>query len=163
MMANLADIADIIAAAGVIASLLFLAFELRVQNRETGLANWRHLLETLTEFKATTNDPVMADLIIRGQKDYSALSEQEKLSFGNWLEQGIHIIGNFEKHSGTVPRAMKDLDIAVHNLMLDHLRSPGAREWWAEAKPKGRFMPNTAANIQRMQQDGRAPKGPHLG
>ncbi|MEO0485818.1 MAG: hypothetical protein AAF092_07890 [Pseudomonadota bacterium] len=162
MIQTLAAIADLVAAAGVIASLLFLAFELRVQNRETGLANWRHLLESLTAFKATTNDPVMADLIMRGSADYAGLSAAEKLTYGNWLEQGIHIIGNFDKHSGTVPRAMRDLDIAVHNLMLDHLRSPGARQWWAQAKPRGRFMPTTAATIDKMQEEGRQPKGPHL-
>ena len=162
MIPDLAAIADLVAAAGVIASLLFLAFELRIQNRETGLANWRHLLESLTAFKATTNDPAMADLIMRGNADYAGLSPAEKLAYGNWIEQGIHIIGNFDKHSGTVPRAMRDLDIAVHNLMLDHLGSPGARQWWAEAKPRGRFMPATAATIDLMQQETRQPKGPHL-
>ncbi|MEL6549215.1 MAG: hypothetical protein AAFQ54_03110 [Pseudomonadota bacterium] len=105
----------------------------------------------------------MADLITRGQADYSALTPAEKLAFGNWLEQGIHIIGSFEKHSGTVPRAMRDVSLATHNLMLDHLRTPGARQWWQEARPRGRFMPNTARAIDRMQAEGVAPIGPHLG
>jgi hypothetical protein len=162
MLSSLADIADLIAAAGVIGSLLFLAFELRIQNRETGLANWRHLLETLTDFKATTNDPHVADLVVRGNADFHALSPADQLAYGNWLEQGIHIIGNFEKHTGTVPAAMTDLHLAIHNLMLDHLRSPGARQWWAQSKPRGRFLPATVANIDRMQEDGRQPVGPHL-
>jgi hypothetical protein len=161
MLSTLAAVADLIAAAGVIASLLFLAFELRAQNRETGLANWRHLLENLTAFKASTNDLALADLITRGHADYHALSPAEQLTYGNWLEQGIHIIGNFEKHTGTVPRAFEDLDLAVHNLMLDHLHSPGARAWWASSKPRGRFMPATVATIERMQEEGRQPVGPH--
>jgi hypothetical protein len=53
----------------VIGSLVFLAFELRVQNRETGFKNWRKLQMSLTDFKAVTNDPQMADLVTRGHAD----------------------------------------------------------------------------------------------
>ena len=162
MLSTLADIADLIAAAGVIASLLFLAVQLREQNRETGLNNWRQLLESLTRFKATTNDPYMADLIVRGNADFHALSPPERLSYGNYLEQGIHIIGNFDKHTGTVPRQLRDLNLAVHNLMHDHLRSPGAKQWWTWARPHGRFMPATARTIARMQAPGTTFIGPHL-
>ena len=158
---QLAALADVLAALGVIGSLLFVAFQMRAANRETGLNNWRQLLESLTTFKATTNDPYMADLIVRGNADYTALSEAEKLSYGNYIEQGIHIIGNFEKHTGTVPRQMRDLNLAVHNLMHDHLRSPGARQWWAATKPHGRFMPNTVLNIEKMQHPDTTFIGPH--
>ncbi len=160
-LSQLAAIADLLAAAGVIASLLFLAFQMREANRETGLNNWRQLLESLTHFKATTNDPYMADLVVRGDADYRALSPAEKLTYGNYLEQGIHIIGNFEKYTGTVPRQMKDLDLAVHNLMHDLLRSPGAKQWWAEWKPRGRFMPATVKTIERIQAEGSTFLGPH--
>lgn len=162
MLSTFAAVADLLAAAGVIGSLIFLAMQLREQNRETGLKNWRELLVSLTEFKASANDPHMADVIVRGAADYHALSAADRLTYGLYLEQGIHIIGNFDKHSGTVPRQLRDLDLAVHNLMLDHLNSPGARAWWAESKPKGRFMPVTAATIDRMLENGRKPIGPHL-
>lgn len=162
MLPTLAAIADLVAAAGVIGSLLFLAFQLREQNRETGLNNWRELLETLTDYKGITNEAYMADLIVRGHSDFHGLSPSEQLSFGLYMEQGIHIIGNFEKHSGTVPRQMKDLHFAVHNLMLDHLDSPGARAWWVLSKPKGRFMPATAARIDGILSSDQSPIGPHL-
>ncbi len=162
MLSTLADIADLLAAAGVIASLIFLGVQLRDQNRETGLNNWRELLVTLTDFKAVTNDPYMADLVTRGHLDYHALNAAERTTFGNYLEQGIHIIGNFEKHSGTVPSQMQDLRYPVHNLMLDHLATPGARAWWIESKPKGRFLPSTVATIEAVQAEGAVPIGPHL-
>jgi hypothetical protein len=163
MLTTLAGIADLLAAAGVIGSLIFLGVQLRDQNRETGLNNWRELLVTLTDFKGITNDPRMAELVVRGHADYQALSAAERLSFGMYLEQGIHIIGNFDKHSGTVPGQMKDLHYPVQNLMLDHIATPGARAWWAESKPKGRFLPATAATIDRLQAEGVEPIGPHLG
>jgi hypothetical protein len=162
MLPTLAAIADLIAAAGVIGSLLFLAVQLREQNRETGLNNWRELLVTLTDFKAATNDHALADLVVRGNADYHGLSAPERMTYGLYLEQGIHIIGNFQKHSGTVPRMMRDLDLAVQNLMLDLLAHPGARAWWKESKPKGRFMPATVRTIEAAMEEGRVPVGPHL-
>jgi hypothetical protein len=78
MLRTLATIVDLVAAADVIGSLLFLAFQLREQNREISLG------------------------------------------------------------------------------------TPGAREWRAEAKPKGRFMPATVRNIEAAQAEGRVPMGPHL-
>lgn len=162
MLPTLAAIADLVAAAGVIGSLLFLAFQLREQNRETGLNNWRELLVSLTTFKAATHDPVLADLVVRGNADYRALSPPEQMTYGLYLEQGIHIIGNFEKHAGTVPRMMKDLNYAVQNLMLDLLAHEGARAWWVDSKPKGRFMPTTARAIDAALAEGRVPIGPHL-
>jgi hypothetical protein len=162
MLTFLADIADLLAAAGVIASLLFLAVQLRDQNRETRLKNWRELQVSLTQFKAVTNDLAMADLVARGQEDFDALSPGEKLAFGLYLEQGIHIIGNFDKHLGTVPKQFEHLNYAVHNTMLDLLSSPGARAWWKESKPRGRFLPSTAALIDKLQDAGARPVGPHL-
>jgi len=162
MLPTLAAIADLVAAAGVIGSLLFLAIQLREQNRETGLSNWRALLVTLTNFKAATNDPALADLVVRGNADFHGLSPAERMSYGLYLEQGIHIIGNFQKHSGTVPRMMQDLHLAVHNLMLDLLAHPGARDWWADSKPKGRFMPATVTTIETALAEGARPIGPHL-
>ena len=162
MLTVLADIADLLAAAGVIGSLIFLGLQLREQNRETGLNNWRELLVTLTDFKGITNDPYMADLVVRGHENYHALSQTEQLSYGLYLEQGIHIIGNFEKHSGTVPSQMKDLHFPVRNLMLDHIGTPGARAWWKESKPLGRFLPATVEMIDRLQAPGQRPQGPHL-
>ena len=162
MLTTIANIADLLAAAGVIGSLIFLGLQLREQNRETGLNNWRELLITLTDFKGITSDPQMADLVLRGHEDYHALGPAEKLSFAMYLEQGIHIIGNFEKHSGTVPTQMKDLHYPIRNLMLDHLATPGARAWWAESKPRGRFLPSNVEMIDRLQQPGQIPEGPHL-
>lgn len=147
---QLADIADLVAAVGVIGSMLFLAYELRISNRETKLANWRQLLDSFREYKATTNDLEFSEFITRGHKDYQSLTDYEKRSFGQYLEQGIHVIGNISKHRGWVPPELTGLQGAVDNTMLDMLNSPGARQWWAEYKPKGKLMPKTYAIIDEL-------------
>lgn len=162
MLSILANIADLLAAAGVIASLLFLAIELRVQNRETELKTWRELQMALADFKTVTNDPHMADLVERGHTDYAALSDAEKRAFGLFMEQGVQAIGLFRQHTGTVPKQFEHLHSAVRNTLLDHVATSGARAWWAESKPRGRFLPSTAELIDELQAPDAKPTGPHV-
>ena len=42
----------------------------------------------------------------------ASLSEAEKLSFGLYLEQGVHILGNFLKHNDSLPRKLVGLEQA---------------------------------------------------
>lgn len=153
---TLANIADLLAAFGVIASLVFLAVELRISNREARMANWRQLLESLRQYKAISNDPHMADLIERGEADYHALGPAERRSYGMYVEQGIHVIGNFSKHTGKVPVELTGLDGAVDSLFRDLLTTPGARAWWAETRGRKRFLPMTHRMIDELLEAGDA-------
>ena len=121
ILSQFADIADLIAAFGVIGSLLFLAFELRLSNKETRMSNWRQLLDSFREFKAVTNDVAFSELIERGNINYDDLSAAEKRSYGQYLEQGIHVIGNFSKHRGGIPMELDGLQSAVDNSLIDLL------------------------------------------
>lgn len=44
MLSQIADIADLIAAAAIIVSLLFVAYEVRLNRKQAELANWRETL-----------------------------------------------------------------------------------------------------------------------
>jgi len=149
-LSQAANIADLIAALGVIGSLLFLAFELRLSNKETRMSNWRQLLDSFRDYKAITNDVSFSDLIERGNTSYDGLTAAEKRSYGQYLEQGIHVIGNFSKHRGGIPVELSGLQAAVGNSLLDLLNNRGAQQWYAEYKPKGKLMPETFRNIDEM-------------
>jgi len=142
-LSQLAPTADIIAAIGVILSLIFLAYELRQNRKQSELANWRDLLESLSTFKGLTNDLEFSEFLERAEKDYHALTPAEQRSFGMYLEQGIHIIGNFAKHNDTIPNKLVGMEDAIHSLLRDLLNTHGARAWCFETKPKRRFMPQT--------------------
>ena len=146
-LAVLADIADLLAALGVIASLLFLALEVRRTNRDTRQANWRALLDSYREFKGLTNDLEFAAFIMRAREDYRALTPAERLSFEHYQEQGIHVMGNFFKHASTMPGQLTGLTEAVEVCMAEHLQGPGTRDWYADNKARGRLMPATYRNI----------------
>jgi hypothetical protein len=149
-LTQIAAFADIAAAIGVILSLVFLAYELRLTRKQSELSNWRDLLQSVSDFKKTSNDLSFAAFLERANQDYDALSPAEQHSFGHYLEQGIHIYGNFIKHNDTVPRKLVGLEEAVNRSLHDLLSTPGARAWYAQAKPKGRLMPQTYVMIDQV-------------
>lgn len=139
----LADLADVIAAAAIVLSLIFVGYELHQNRTQAELANWRELLETLVAYKGMTHDAEFAEFVTRAHADYEILSDAEQLRFGMYLEQGIHIFGNFLKHNDALPRKLDGLEDAVTNMFVDLLTTPGGQAWWEEAQTRGRFMPST--------------------
>lgn len=142
-LSSIADIADLIAAAAIILSLVFVGYELHLTRKQTELTNWRELLGALTDYKAATNDLAFAEFLFRAHQDYGSLSEAEKMSFGLFLEQGVHIYRNFLKHNDSLPRKLLGLETAITNTYGEMLSTPGGATWWAEAHERGRFMPDT--------------------
>ena len=142
-LSSIADIADLIAALAIIVSLAFVAFELRMTRKQSELSNWREVLQTFTDYKSATNDIAFAAFLVRAHQDYTALDPAEKMSFGLFLEQGIHIGGNFLKHNDSLPRKLVGLDEAIMNTLAEMLTTPGGAAWWAEAHDRKRFMHDT--------------------
>ncbi len=142
-LSNIADFADLIAAVAIVVSLIFVGYELHQTRVQSELSNWRDILKSMTDFKAVTNDVTFAEMVTRGQADYAGLSDAEKLSFGLYLEQGIHIFGNFLKHNDSLPQKLTGREDAIGAHFRDLLDTPGGRIWWDEAQADGRFMPET--------------------
>ncbi|MEO9825515.1 MAG: hypothetical protein ABJF50_13945 [Paracoccaceae bacterium] len=142
-LSDLASMADIIAAAAIIVSLIFVGVQLRLTRIQSELGNWRDVLQQLTDYKGITNDMAVAELVTKGHADLDDLDPAERLSFGLYLEQGIHIYGNFLKHNNSLPRKLVGLDGAIKNSLAEMLTTPGGAAWWTEAHERGRFMPET--------------------
>lgn len=140
---SISVIADTVAAAAIVLSLCFVAWELHQTRVQSELSNWREILASLTAFKSITNDLAYAEFLTRAHADYHALSDAEKLSFSKYCEQGVHIIGNFLKHNESLPRKLDGLDKAVGVHFAELLTTPGGAAWWEEAQQRGIFMPGT--------------------
>ncbi len=149
----LSVIADIVAALAIVLSLCFVAWELHQTRVQSELSNWREILASLTEFKAITNDLGYAEFLIRAHGDYHALSEAEKLSFGKYCEQGVHIVGNFLKHNESLPRKLEGLEQAIAVHFAELLTTPGGAAWWVEAQKRGIFMPGTYTVTNKLLAD----------
>lgn len=127
-------IAQIVASFAVVGSLLFLGFEVRRNAKQTRLANWESSIDRFNTLWARTNDLALADIVVRGRKGLSNLTETERLAFGHYHEE---MVISYESMTvrGDHPLVESKQLIA---LGLKHLRFhfgfPGAREWWEEWK-----------------------------
>lgn len=72
-------IGEILGAGGVIVSLVYLAIQIRVQNRETRLAAMHEISTAFREAYTAFNDGEIADIFVRGNSDFASLSDTEKV------------------------------------------------------------------------------------
>ncbi len=140
-LTELADLADVLAALGVIASLIFVAFEIRKNTTQSRLANWGSLVDRYNEVYSQTDDIQVANLVAKGRKDYHALSEGERISFGHYLEQmclaneGLLTLAEVQVHG-------KEENFALFRKHIRfHLGFKGAREWFDEFEQQRGFPP----------------------
>ncbi|UCE32117.1 MAG: hypothetical protein JSW68_04080 [Burkholderiales bacterium] len=126
----LADLADLLAALGVISSLVFVAFEIRKSSEQARLSNWNSVLSGLREHKRRTDDPRVADLIVRGRADFEGLSEADKLAFGFWMEELIQCFDGLIVHQNSIAVSPDESRRAAVGAFAMHFSFPGCRAWY---------------------------------
>ncbi len=126
---TLGNLGDFIGGIAVIATLAYLAFQMR-QNTETVRANSvRELTESILSATAALIEAENADVYLRGAQSYSSLTVEERFRFGL-------LVGMFVARLDTVleyrQRGMVDDEYVVFH--ADAIRiiftNPGVREWW---------------------------------
>ena len=85
----IADYADVLAALGVILSLVFVAAQVRQNTTQLKQGPRDQLLDRLNTFHATALDKEVAATIVKGQQSYESLNETERLAFEGWMHQFI--------------------------------------------------------------------------
>ena len=123
-------IAEGVGAAGVIASLLYLAVQVRSSTRASAVEAKLRTAEMLHVFiDRLIRDPELNDIYLRGLGDIESLSKSDYYRFTNlalnsfWLFSANHFqyrTGALSENDWFEPRA----------IMLYWLRRPGCRVWW---------------------------------
>jgi len=127
-----ADVAQIIAALAVVASLIFVALELNQNNRLEKIRQRSDRVGGLQAYKVLSVDPVFAEILNRGRASYSALQPHEKLAFSHYMEIAIPAIMSLKLFSDmSAVGAANAVNFSDRNMraLIDH---PGVREWWVE-------------------------------
>ena len=123
---------EILGAVAVIASLIYLAGQVRASTRfarseaETEFQNrWNAMLDSLW---ASTEG---ASIFRRGLQSAALLSQDERVVFANFLGKmaDVQRIGMRMHEKGLL---RDDLYEAANNAVASAFRAPGSREWWAE-------------------------------
>ena len=127
----IAAVGEIVGATAVVVTLLFVAREIRQNNRALSVAalrdttaQWNHWSEML----ATSSD--LADIVVRGNNAYDSLSSGEKMRYGAYVQA---FFDNVESYRALVTehRLERNLDVLI-SITRRRLASAGFRRWWAE-------------------------------
>jgi hypothetical protein len=137
---DLGSIGELIAAVATIATLIYLARQLRANTAAVqGDSRRATRASSSASNLLIASDPAVAALFNTGLKDFGALSPDQRTQFafllaeqiGAW--QGIHE----EFESGLVELHIVD---ATGRAYVKFLLTPGGREWWATYR--GSFAPS---------------------
>jgi hypothetical protein len=137
------EFADLLAAFGVIASVLFLAWEMRKSTEQSRLTNWHATHSATREHKRRTDDPYVADVVDRGRANFDALSSSEQVTFGYWMEEWIQAIEGLTVTSSATSKRYDDINRVAIEVMAATFAYPGCRTWWQQSGLSDRWPKKT--------------------
>ncbi len=123
-------VGEILGALGVIVSLVYLATQIRTQNRESRAAavnewtnQWNQFLVSFAEH------PNLSEVWIKGIYDFSALNPTEVVQFSSHLGRIFRVGENiYDQYKQGLfdPKTWR----GVERTLADVARFPGAKAWW---------------------------------
>ena len=140
-LAQITVLAELFAAAGVIASLIFAAFEIRKNAAQTRQANWGNAADRFNAVYSQTGDIELAKLVVKGKQSYHDLSEAEKVSFGHYLEQICIAIEALLVHGESLAHGREVMMALAKKHLAFHLGFPGSRQWYDEFDQQRGYPP----------------------
>jgi len=130
----LSAIGQMVAAIGVIPSLIYLAVQIREQNKERRRAGINILTVQWSDLvKSAQESREFAALFLQGVQSFHSLDAPDKLRFTAFFTRFIrNCEGMFIYYrDGALEKALWD---EVERTITDYFAYPGVREWWATRK-----------------------------
>ena len=132
-ISEIAAIADVLAAIGVIASLLFVAFQVRLNTKATRNQHWLSAFDRIADSFSRPLDEQVASTVSKGKKNFNELSVPEKETFGAWALE--YIVG-VNRNVAFGRQGLLDPEVSA--MASRHLtwffKYPGTRQWWRDAE-----------------------------
>jgi len=124
-----ADLADLLAALGIIATVIFLALQIRQNTKAIENTRWESYLDRLANSFVRPMDERVATVILKGSRSFSALSDTEKLVYSAWADEYIlsaALLLTYRDHAvlGSATTNTGDRRLAWF------FGVPGNLEWW---------------------------------
>ena len=129
----LGAVGEVIGAVAIIASLMYLATQIRTSSKIAKAQSQRELLNTYSFFSPTANDPELSEIVRKGLSDFESLSANEKVRFDSWLHPLINQI------EAVFRMYRQDLIEEVSyegykGALLSLIVCKGGRQWWESAQ-----------------------------
>lgn len=123
-------VSELVGAAGVIASLLYLAIQVRASTRASAVEAKLESTRLLNDFiDSLIQAPELNDLYLRGLADIESLSKTDYYRFSNMALKAFWFFsaGYFQHRMGTLGA---DDWHELRAVLQYWLRKPGCRVWW---------------------------------
>jgi hypothetical protein len=128
-------IAELSGAAGVIASLVYLATQIRHSTRNERARAFQEIFSSHNAHNHEMFGVHNGELIVAGLRDLSVLSGAERLRFDHLMIGYLNAVEATIFSKGALLLGDETLENWAYVLLTRFLPYPGLREWWNEAKP----------------------------
>ncbi|MGR8949745.1 MAG: hypothetical protein ACU84Q_17015 [Gammaproteobacteria bacterium] len=124
------SIAEVVGALGVVVSLLYLALQIRMQNRQTRLEIVNELARQRNEYSGNIADNgELAEIWFRGLSSYDELPELERVRFSAHIARMVRVMESLYQHRTEDQFAGENWD-AFERYIRDVFSYEGAQQWW---------------------------------
>lgn len=135
---TLARLGEFLGGAAVLVSLIYLAIQIRQGNRQVEhntrsleIATYQSITSDLNQFRALlVTHPDLGRIYLQGLREPGALSGEEQFRFRGLMQT---LFGNLELMYRVRQAGLLRLD-SQDATLLGVAVSPGAREWWKQAR-----------------------------
>ena len=127
-------IGQVAAAVGLVPSLIYLAIQIREQNRANRRASLDlHSTQQIELIRAINESPDFGFIYLRGLHDFESLDPVSRLRFGAYLMRVFRYWDGIYFHytDGAMPSPFWQ---SVKRQMQDVVAYPGVQTWWASRK-----------------------------
>lgn len=124
-----ADLADLLAAIGIIATVIFLALEIRQNTKAVENTRWESYLDRLASSFARPMDERIAAIILKGSQSFNALGDTEKLIYSAWADEYILSAALLFTYQDQAVLGSMTTSTANRRLAW-FFGLPGNLEWW---------------------------------
>jgi len=141
----------VLANLGVIASLIFLAIEIRDSSIQARIATTQEVVAQRTQWRELiAADETLSDIYRRGLEDYQGLSPTEQIRFGVLMESFMFkLSANIQARDASLVGLNPDFEArSLEGDLLRMLDRPGFRQWWLAADRRG-----IPSNVVRMAEE----------
>ena len=128
----LGAIGEIVGAIAVVATLAYLAVQIKQNREDVQSANFHRISDSFNDLnRQVAGDPELARILNAGFEDYKSLSEVEKTQFGMISLTAARVYDSlyYQVQRGTGDSELWESELETLKWFCSR---PGYRDWWAE-------------------------------
>ena len=129
---DLGSIGELVAAIATVATLIYLALQIRHNTQATRSASFHAVSDSMNHVNVSVaQNPGLARIWVAGSADRGSLTEEERLQYDNVLLSYFHVFETMH-YQARLGAGEKDLVVTEERSLAALFSTPGVRAWWAE-------------------------------